>query len=709
MRDGTRLVRVPAGGAPQAVNAPTLAGLGRAEVLRLSPDGVRAALVVDGPGGRASTWAPSSAQDGGVALRDLREVAPSLSQVVDVAWRDSGELLVLAGERGRGPDRPLPVGVDGWGLSDVPTSGPAQPAASIAAAPTRQPLVDAGGTIWQLTGGTWVTLVRGAEPLPGTGALLPALSRPQIRARRLPAGRRRDRLGGWAGRCSARSPISCCRARARAAGCPGRSCAARCAALLAAPAPGHAAAVPRGFPPTVAAGAYARAGSPGRDRLQGARPGRAGPARWGRRWRWPSPPSCRAVPEAAADGAAGAGAEFAARRCAPAGRDHVRELTGPGGRRAAGGGAARGAGPVAAPARAACADSAGLSAAASAGRTWRAPSPRCRRRRRRRGAAGPRRRRRDQRRDPHRGGRGAGRGRPPGRPAGARRRRRGDPATAGTRDCAERPARCPNRPEIVPDGPSSTVGTGGEGLASKRLQPVLPGGHMEIVVRGRNVEVPEHYRQHVEDKVGQLDRFDGKLKILRIDVELFHEKNPRQSANCQRVEITLRGKGPVVRAEAAGPDFYAALDLARGKLDNRLRRAADRRRVHHGRRTPASVRLTGNTAVERRRAAPWIWTRPAARRRSARDRPRRAPARPGRAGEAPPRHTHDRRPGSPRDGAGRPRLLPLPVRRHRPADGRLPPARLRLRPHPADRPPAERRRTRARRAHGRPHDAAAQA
>ena len=120
---------------------------------------------------------------------------------------------------------------------------------------------------------------------------------------------------------------------------------------------------------------------------------------------------------------------------------------------------------------------------------------------------------------------------------------------------------------------------------------------MEIVVRGRNVEVPEHYRQHVEDKVGQSDRFDGKLKILRIDVELFHEPNPRQSAACQRVEITLRGKGPVVRAEAAGPDFYAALDLATGKLDNRLRRAADRRRVHHGRRTPASVRISGNTAA----------------------------------------------------------------------------------------------------------------
>ncbi|GAB3363639.1 ribosome hibernation-promoting factor, HPF/YfiA family [Modestobacter lapidis] len=112
---------------------------------------------------------------------------------------------------------------------------------------------------------------------------------------------------------------------------------------------------------------------------------------------------------------------------------------------------------------------------------------------------------------------------------------------------------------------------------------------MEIVVRGRNVEVPEHFRQHVEDKVGQLERFDGKL--IRIDVELLHEKNPRQSDHCQRVEITLRGKGPVARAEACAPDFYAALELAANKLENRLRRANDRRRVHHGRRTPASVRL----------------------------------------------------------------------------------------------------------------------
>jgi hypothetical protein len=174
VRDGNSVVRVPAGGPPQSVSAPTLPGLGLADVLRLSPDGVRAALVIEGPGGPtlyAGTVVRS--EDGGVALPDLREIAPALSQVVDVAWRDSSTLLVLAGDAGDDRIVPYEVGVDGWGLTDVPTSGlPSQPV-SIAAAPTRQPLVNAGSTIWQLAGGTWVTLVRGQEPLPGTAPFYP--------------------------------------------------------------------------------------------------------------------------------------------------------------------------------------------------------------------------------------------------------------------------------------------------------------------------------------------------------------------------------------------------------------------------------------------------------------------------------------------------------------------------------------------------------
>ena len=110
---------------------------------------------------------------------------------------------------------------------------------------------------------------------------------------------------------------------------------------------------------------------------------------------------------------------------------------------------------------------------------------------------------------------------------------------------------------------------------------------MDIVVKGRNVEVPDHFRTHVAEKLAPSERLDA--RVFRLDVELAHEKNPRQSAHCQRVEITCYSKGPVIRAEARASDFYAALDAATLKLEARLRKAHDRRRVHHGTKNPASV------------------------------------------------------------------------------------------------------------------------
>nr|WP_213453626.1 ribosome-associated translation inhibitor RaiA [Micromonospora sp. NBRC 107566] len=126
---------------------------------------------------------------------------------------------------------------------------------------------------------------------------------------------------------------------------------------------------------------------------------------------------------------------------------------------------------------------------------------------------------------------------------------------------------------------------------------------MDIVVKGRNVEVPEHYRALVSEKLSKIERYDGKL--IRADVELLHERNPRQSDRCQRVEITVFTRGPVIRAEASAKDFYAALDCAIAKLDTRLSRAADRRRVHRGRHAPLSVaEATAGLPVAMTTAAP---------------------------------------------------------------------------------------------------------
>lgn len=109
----------------------------------------------------------------------------------------------------------------------------------------------------------------------------------------------------------------------------------------------------------------------------------------------------------------------------------------------------------------------------------------------------------------------------------------------------------------------------------------------DVVVTGRNVEIPDHFRTHVAEKLARLERFDRSIYLF--DVELDHENNRRQRKNCQHVEITARGRGPVVRGEACAESFYAAFESAVSKLENRLRRSKDRRKIHYGDKRPVSV------------------------------------------------------------------------------------------------------------------------
>jgi ribosomal subunit interface protein len=110
---------------------------------------------------------------------------------------------------------------------------------------------------------------------------------------------------------------------------------------------------------------------------------------------------------------------------------------------------------------------------------------------------------------------------------------------------------------------------------------------VDVVVKGRHTEVGDRLRAQAETKLAKVVKLDG--KVSRIDVEVCEEHNPRLADLRSRVELTCRTRGPVVRAEAAASDPFAALDLATAKLEAQLRRAADRKRVHHGIRTPVSV------------------------------------------------------------------------------------------------------------------------
>ncbi len=103
---------------------------------------------------------------------------------------------------------------------------------------------------------------------------------------------------------------------------------------------------------------------------------------------------------------------------------------------------------------------------------------------------------------------------------------------------------------------------------------------IEIVVRGRHIDVSSRFREQASEKLARVERFGQ--PIQRVDVELSKELNPRLADRAFEVELTCRGKGPVIRAEANAADKYSALDLAAGRLEERLRRAHDKSKIVKG-------------------------------------------------------------------------------------------------------------------------------
>ena len=187
----------------------------------------------------------------------------------------------------------------------------------------------------------------------------------------------------------------------------------------------------------------------------------------------------------------------------------------------------------------------------------------------------------------------------------------------------------------------------------RRRRAAAAAANADVVVKGRNVEIPDHFRIYVSEKLARLERFDRTIYLF--DVELDHEQNRRQRKSCQHVEITARGRGPVVRGEACADSFYAAFESAVansragcGAARTAARSTTATRRRSRWPRQPRSRRpSTPATPVRRTGGTPGR-------------RARRPRARPGGAHQGAPRQADDRRRRPVRDGTGRPRLLPVP-------------------------------------------------
>ncbi|MCA0217246.1 MAG: ribosome-associated translation inhibitor RaiA [Actinobacteria bacterium] len=110
---------------------------------------------------------------------------------------------------------------------------------------------------------------------------------------------------------------------------------------------------------------------------------------------------------------------------------------------------------------------------------------------------------------------------------------------------------------------------------------------MDITITGRNVGVTDRFREYATEKAGKIDHLADKAIAFEVKVARHHET--RGSSGDDRVELTLIGPGPLVRAESSGSDKYVAFDLAMAKLVERMRQSKDRKKVHRGKHRPVSL------------------------------------------------------------------------------------------------------------------------
>lgn len=120
---------------------------------------------------------------------------------------------------------------------------------------------------------------------------------------------------------------------------------------------------------------------------------------------------------------------------------------------------------------------------------------------------------------------------------------------------------------------------------------------MEILVRGKNVDVEPRVRTLAEEKVAKLPRFAR--DIDRVEVEFGQIRNPRV-ADSETCEITVHLKRHVLKAHAAAPEQNAALDAALDKAAHQVTRLHDKRVQRSHRRPPSAARM------------PAAWSPPAA-------------------------------------------------------------------------------------------------
>lgn len=114
---------------------------------------------------------------------------------------------------------------------------------------------------------------------------------------------------------------------------------------------------------------------------------------------------------------------------------------------------------------------------------------------------------------------------------------------------------------------------------------------MQVIVKGRNINVTDALREYAIDKISKTGKYFD--QIMKIEIEFIVEKNPSISKR-ETVEVTIFTKGPVIRAKEASKDMYASIDLVAAKLERQLKRYKEKQHA----RTPRGAESVKENTVE---------------------------------------------------------------------------------------------------------------
>ncbi|RLD09088.1 MAG: ribosome-associated translation inhibitor RaiA [Chloroflexota bacterium] len=97
---------------------------------------------------------------------------------------------------------------------------------------------------------------------------------------------------------------------------------------------------------------------------------------------------------------------------------------------------------------------------------------------------------------------------------------------------------------------------------------------LEVNIFSRNIDVSDNLREQIEKKVSGLDRYFDDITEARVDLS---QTNARNLDEREAVQITVQGKGFILRAEERSSDIVSSLNLALDTLQKRIRRYKGKR------------------------------------------------------------------------------------------------------------------------------------